>query len=96
MILSLFKNTKKINLFLRKSLHSHFDPKLNSLIEINSLKTVINNRTDQIKLDFARLKGVSMRLRFYDSHRYHADLKFNESSLKTVLILPSGEFKIED
>ena len=93
---NLLKISINLSLSVRKFFHSHFDSKLISFIEINSLKTVINNRTEKLFLDFDRLKGALMRLRFYDSHRFQIDLKYRESELPTVLVLPSGEFKIED
>jgi len=96
MIRNILKKSSNLNVLLKKYYHSHFDPKLNFFIELNSLKTIINNRTTKIYLDFERLNGTPMRLRFYDSHRNLPDLKSNESTLPTILVLPSGEFKIED
>jgi hypothetical protein len=96
MIRNILKKSINLNFLLKKCYHSHFDPKLNFFIELNSLKTVINNRTKKIYLDFQRLNGTPMRLRCYDSHRNLPDLKSNESTLPTILVLPSGEFKIED
>ena len=96
MIKHFFKKSNNFTLLLRNYYHSHFDPKLTFFIELNSLKTVINKRSEKIYLDFQRLYGTPMKLRFYDSHRNQPDIKFNESTLPTILILPSGEFKIED
>ena len=93
---SLLKRSINLIFSLKNYYHSHYDPKLNFFIEFNSMKTVFNNRTKVVFLDFERIKGIPIRLRFYDSHRHQPEIKFHESTLPTILILPSGEFKIED
>ena len=93
---SLLKRSINLIFSLKNYYHSHYDPKLNFFIEFDSLKTVFNNRTKVVYLDFERIKGIPIRLRFYDSHRNQPEIKFHESTLPTTLMLPSGEFKIED
>ena len=44
--------------------------------------------------EFKRM--LFLRLHFYDTHRLDRNMKYNRSSMSTVLILPSAEFKIKD
>ena len=94
-ILSNLRRISQLDFTLRKYYHSHFDPNLSRLIEVNPLKPVIIPN-EQIKLEELKFNGVEMELRFYDSHCNKPGIKYNASIIPTILVLPSGEFSIEN
>lgn len=90
----LSQNLKPIKSF-NKFIHSLYDPKCKSLIEISSMRSIAED-INEIKMSEFRGKGINIQIEYYDSHRFDPKIKYNESCLPTVLILPSSEHNLVD
>jgi hypothetical protein len=93
-ILSKFISPKQ-NVIKSLKYFSSFDPKFVNLIEISSVYTPKND-ISSINFNDFRIKGIRFSLRYYDSHLYHNNIKYDHSILPTLFVLPNGESKIED
>lgn len=89
------KFAKKFLKTLNTPLHTHFDPNCNLVIELDSVRTFIND-VENFKISELRHKGIPIQIEYYDSHRFDSRLKYSQSSIPTVLVLSSGEQIIQD
>ena len=97
LLTQLFAQTTRSNT-LRRSLSSSYDPRCHSVAKFRSLKTTSSELSDpdcNLRPWDLRLTGVEMKLAFYDSHRFDSSIAYNQSSIPTVLLLPSSETPIE-
>ena len=66
-----------------------------SIVEMNSLKTNLGYQSE-IKFKNIRTDGVQVLLNFYDSHCNDKNKRYHQSSMPTVLMLPSGDKQISN
>ena len=92
--LHLFEHLNKL-CKLSKGLHKWFDPQCLSIIEMNSLKTNLGYKSE-MKFENIRTDGVQVLLNVYDSHCNDKNKRYHQSSMPTVLVLPSGDKQIQD
>lgn len=86
----MFKRFIKPSLTVARFYHSHYQPECCSVVKIQSMCIDIS------KIKNFRLNGIPLEIEYYDSHRFNNRLKYDQSILPTVLILPSGEKTIQD
>lgn len=99
MIKVLLKSSAAIRLkSLTSSYHKCFNEKCLIECEVNSLDSVRlyhvtddKETVDKIDSSKIRVKGVRMRLESYDSHSSMRNIRYQQSSLPTVLLLPNAE-----
>ncbi len=74
--------------------YSYLNTKCKSIIDIKSLRIVLNPDIKLNPNEF-RFCGVPIRIQFYDTHRLDSGIRYNQSSIPTVLLLASNEDKLE-
>ena len=76
--------------------HTKYEPTCKDIIKIKSLKSSPSDLGDtNVKTNFC-MSGEDVQLEYYDSHFKEENLKFTQSSLPTVLLLPSSEHTIDE
>jgi hypothetical protein len=88
-VLSQTCQTNQIN--LSKYLHSKFDLSCTNVVKMFSLATTKIEYENNVKFGDLRFKGEICELEYYDSHLYDSKIVYKQSSIPTVLILPSSE-----
>lgn len=96
--------TKRINLMSTRS--SYYDEKCHQLCEIETLNYYSLNATDLkadpnepvVKIDIKNISkyGARIQLEYYDSHASRPNLRFEQTSIPTILLLPNSESSIEE
>ena len=83
-----------MGLVTHNSHNSHIDTIRFSGVPIRYLRLVLKIRLDQT---LNRVFSLFLqRLHYYDSHRFDPTIRYNQSILPTVLVLPSAQYKIKD
>ncbi|CAF0871992.1 unnamed protein product, partial [Brachionus calyciflorus] len=86
----MFKNILKNSFVIQRFFHSK--PETSFLIEFNTLRA----SPSENKIGEFRAEGIPVQLEYFDSHHFYKRLKYEQSTLPTVLILPSGENSLKD
>jgi hypothetical protein len=63
---------------------------------LSSLKIKILKEIDEYRVSLSRIEGIPTIIDFYDSHRQVKNIRYLQSSVKTILIIPGviTNFKI--
>ena len=79
-----------MNLIGKKIVKNYFSLLKRSLNNdcLSSLKINILRDIDETRANLSRIKGIPTIIDFYDSHRQVKNIRYLQSSLKTILILP--------
>ena len=77
------KSKNKTKNFLSTILKRYLNKNCTSSLKLNILKDI-----DEFSPILSRILGIPTQIEFYDTHRLNKNIKFLQSSFKTVLILP--------
>jgi hypothetical protein len=79
-----------VALATKSHLHTGYNPANTNVIQMKCMRTTFDNYRHEFTTERITL-GDETLLEYYDSHRHDPNIKYKQSSVSTVVILPSTE-----
>ena len=70
--------------------HPNYQTKCNLLFQYKSLRFVFESEDMKVNLDKVRIGGEQVDIAIYDSHCFDSTMRYNQTTIPTVLVLPSS------